>query len=164
MTFARERAEWLERREAQKAANRAALCVPAKARGVYAPVSEAPAPAPKDSPYRDPALMDMAKDRPCLLLVPGICNHRTDTTVTCHQNEGKGMAIKAPDNRSVWGCVACHTWLDQSGAPREQKRQAFAQGLQRQMRAWRQIAMDAGEPARFRKAARLAVEELEDRE
>lgn len=157
------RADWQDRRALQKAANLAALCRPTGAlhRGVYAPVAAVPAPAPKADHYRDPVLLEMARNRPCLLLVPGICNHRLDTTVAAHQNEGKGMALKAPDNRSVWGCMACHGWLDQSGAPREQKREAFAEGLQRQMAAWRQVAMDAGEPVRFRKAARLAIEDLE---
>lgn len=165
MSFARpSQDQQRARREAQRAANLAALCVPSRSlrASVY---GGSTTPAPKDEPYRDDVLLLMAKDRPCLFLIPGICNHRLDTTVAAHENQGKGMGIKAPDNRSVWGCAACHIgWYDQGSAPREHKREAFAEAFQRQMRAWRQVAMDAGEPARFRRAAQRALDELEARE
>lgn len=118
-------------------------------------------PIDKDEPYRDPALLDMAQGRPCLLLVPGCCNHRLDTTVACHENQDKGMGTKRPDDRSVWGCVACHRWYDQSGAPREQKRATFDAGMGRQVFAWQVVAADPSEPARFRRAAQRALERLE---
>ena len=116
--------------------------------------------APKDEAYRDPVLLEMARGRPCLLLVPGVCNHRQDTTVACHQNEGKGMGIKAPDSSSCWGCLACHTWYDQGPAPRRQKRMVFMGAHSRQVLAWRQVAADPAEPERFRRAARRALEHL----
>lgn len=122
------------------------------------------APAPKTEPYRDQALLDMAENRPCLLLVPGCCNHRVDTTVACHSNlgqHGKGERRKADDCYSVWGCAACHRWLDQpighDGPTYEQKRDVFLQALERQKEAWRQVAA-SNEPERFRRAARRALE------
>lgn len=117
-------------------------------------------PAPKEMPLRDDALLQMAKGKPCMLLVPGVCNHRTDTTVACHENQNKGMAIKASDEKSVWGCFACHTWYDTGTAPRAQKRQAFMEAHLRQVLAWRQVAGDPNEPERFRRAARRALEHL----
>lgn len=121
---------------------------------------------PKGQPYRDQALRDMAENRPCLLLVPGICNHRLDTTVACHSNlgeHGKGERRKADDCFTVWGCAACHRWLDQpvghDGPSYEQKRAAFLEGLERQRMAWRQVAQSQ-EPERFRRAARRALERM----
>jgi hypothetical protein len=119
--------------------------------------------APKSEPYRDRALLDMAAGRPCLLLVPGICNHRQDTTVACHSNlgvHGKAGARKADDHFTCWGCAACHRWLDQGRADAFLKETAFMQAHLSQVLAWRQIAADAGEPERFRRAARRALERL----
>jgi hypothetical protein len=120
-------------------------------------------PAPKDRAYRDQALLDMAQDRPCMLLVPGICNHRTDTTVAAHSNlyeHGKGKGRKADDVYSVWSCFACHGWLDQGQSPARLKRATFMGAHSRQVLAWRQIADDPGEPERFRRAAARALEQL----
>jgi hypothetical protein len=114
-------------------------------------------PAPKAEPMRDRALLDMAHGRLCLLLVPACCNARQDTTVACHENQGKGMGLKQSDERSVWGCIACHRWYDQSGAPRELKRAAFDAALPRQIQAWQSVAADPSEPARFRRAATRAL-------
>jgi hypothetical protein len=119
--------------------------------------------APKTTAYRDQALLDMARDRPCLLLVPSICNHRIDTTVAAHSNlsiHGKAGARKADDCYSVWSCAACHGWLDQGGADAFLKTHAFTEAHVLQVLAWRQVAADTGEPERFRRAARRALERL----
>lgn len=125
-------------------------------RGTYAGGTRGP--MPKTKAYRDAALLDMAHNRACLLLVPGVCNHRVDTTVLCHENEGKGMGLKSPDDRGVWGCYACHTFYDQGTAPRGYKRELFAAAMQMQEQAWAAIAADASEPERFRRAARRALQ------
>lgn len=109
---------------------------------------------------RDQALRDMAAGRPCLLMIPCVCTHRVDTTVACHQNEGKGMGTKQSDEMSAWGCAACHVWYDRSGAERQHKREAFDQAHARQVMYWRLVAMDASEPERFRAAAHRALERL----
>jgi len=117
----------------------------------------------KTEAYRDPALLEMARGRPCLLLVPGACTHRVDQTVACHSNlsiHGKAGARKADDCYSVHGCAGCHSWLDQGKAPATQKEVAFMAAHARQVLAWRVIAADPGEPARFRRAACRALERL----
>jgi hypothetical protein len=70
---------------------------------------------PKSTPIRK-----SAKGEECTLRFPGVCNHRTDTTVLCHSNalaDGKGMGLKAPDTAAAYGCHACHDVLD-GRAPR----------------------------------------------
>jgi hypothetical protein len=117
-------------------------------------------PIPKPEAQRNRALLDMAQRRPCLLLVPGICNHRIDTTVACHSNlsvHGKAGARRADDQYSVWGCAACHRWLDQGSSPAALKEQTFLVAHARQVLAWRLVAIDANESQRFRRAAHWAL-------
>src|SRR3990167_11406621 len=94
----------------------------------------------KSDPGRNKNLLDMANGRRCLLTAVHNCR-TTDgtTTVACHQNEGKGFGLKRPDFMSVWGCVNCHAWYDQSGAPRAEKRRAFDAAHIRQVQEWRHI-------------------------
>jgi hypothetical protein len=152
-----------EQRIAERAARNAAqaqTCLPRRAAVVGGGTV---GPAPKPVPWRSPTLLDMARNQPCLLLVPGICNHRTDTTVAAHSNwgeHGKAKGRKADDCYSAWCCAACHTWLDQGCAPAGQKRAAFMAAHARQVLAWRQIATDPTEPARYRRAALAALERL----
>jgi hypothetical protein len=117
-------------------------------------------PAPKTVEIRKPTLLAMAKDRPCLLGVPSVCNFNPLTTVACHSNQsvhGKAGARKADDHYSVWGCFACHTWLDQEGAPYEVKVARFEQALAKQIECWRVVAADPTESTTNRKAARWAL-------
>lgn len=163
MTFARNRTEWLERQAADKEARRAVLCQPGRGlhRGTYA--GETAAAAPKTEARRNPALLAMARGRPCLLMVPAACGHRVDTVVAAHSNlpeHGKAMSRKADDCYSAWACFACHTWLDTGKAPASQRAAAFMTAHARQVLAWRLVAMDPAEPERFRRAARWALEQL----
>ena len=60
-----------------------------------------------------------ARGQDCLLRFP-VCNGRNETTVLCHSNlleDGKGLGLKAPDERGAFGCSACHDVLD-GRAPR----------------------------------------------
>jgi hypothetical protein len=163
MTFARKFTEWKERRAAESEANRQVLCTPSRAlhRGTYSGTYSGTTTAnPKPLEHRNPTLLAMAKDRPCLLLIPGICNHRVDTTVAAHSNlsiHGKAGARKADDQYSVWACHACHFWLDTSKAAAAHKEMAFTLGHVRQVLAWRLVAMDPMEPRRFQAAARWAL-------
>jgi len=115
---------------------------------------------PKSEAKRNRALLEMAQGRECLLRVPGVCQGDTATTVACHRNEGKGMGQKQSDPMSAWGCVACHRWYDQSGAPREVKRARFMLAHMDQVIEWRKVASDPGEPVRFRRAAQWALDTL----
>jgi hypothetical protein len=49
-------------------------------------------------------------------------------------------ARKADDNYTVWGCAACHEWLDRGSAPAALKENTFREALARQVLAWRGIA------------------------
>jgi len=55
-----------------------------------------------------------ARNEPCLVRVPGVCNYRPETTVFAHMNGG-GMAIKSVEqglDEGAYCCSDCHTWLD----------------------------------------------------
>jgi hypothetical protein len=59
-------------------------------------------------------LRKCAQDRPCMVRLPNICNHRTDTTVLAHVRLPgiSGMGIKSPDLIAAWACSACHDAID----------------------------------------------------
>ena len=98
-------------------------------------------------------------------MVPLVCNREKETTVSCHSNwgeHGKAGARRADDAYVVFGCSACHFWLDQgNSAAGEVKRAVFDAGLLRQMRRWREIADDPLRCEADRRAARWALEVLE---
>lgn len=117
---------------------------------------------PKTEPKRNPHLLAMARGMPCLLRVPGVCSGSRDATVACHSNlsiHGKAGARKADDQYTVWGCAACHEWLDRGNATAAQKEAVFMAGHVRQVEAWRGI--DRHDPfIKDRNAARWALAEL----
>jgi hypothetical protein len=118
---------------------------------------------PKSEPKRNRTLLDMARDRNCLLRVDGVCTGDTATTVACHSNlgaHGKAGARKADDHYSAWGCMACHRWLDSGKASAFRKETTFMLAHLSQVLEWRRIAADVGEPERFRKAAQWALDQL----
>jgi hypothetical protein len=116
--------------------------------------------APKTVELRNPSLLAMARGRLCLLRVPGTCSYDPQTTVACHSNQaahGKGGARKADDHYSVWGCHACHTWLDQEAVGYEVRTDRFAAALVIQIEQWLTIASSLTEPESHRRAARWAL-------
>lgn len=140
--------------------------VPALLRPLERPVNVArisanAATMPKPEPYRDRALLDMARGRPCLM--PGELHAGPETTVAAHSNHmdhGKSRGRKADDCYSVWACATCHSWYDQGSADRYEKRRAFDAALARQRLEWERIATDPQEPLRFRSAARRALDHI----
>ena len=94
-------------------------------------------PQPKNPPGRSQAYRDLARGRPCMVQVPGVCCGNTETTVLAHSNEGasgKGMAMKADDAiGSAWACFTCHTWVDQGQASAESKKAAMIAAFERQI-------------------------------
>lgn len=153
------------RRQADRARNMAALLAPRRliAIGTYAKTSTVA--RPKSTPKRCPALLEMANGRQCLLRVPIVCTGGTATTVACHSNlgqHGKAGARKADDNFCCWGCSACHQWLDQGPALAAEKEAAFMSAHALQVLEWQRIAADPSEPARFRKAAQWALDQLKE--
>lgn len=119
---------------------------------------------PKEEPYRDRALLDMARGRPCLF--PGAVHAGPETTVAAHSNHlehGKARGRKADDCYSAWACAICHSWYDQGSAGRHEKRRAFDAALACQRQEWERIATDPQEPKRLRMAARRALEHINQR-
>jgi hypothetical protein len=136
---------------------------PVERAGVYAKCGGEVVSVPKSEPKRNPALLAMANGRECLLCPAGQCQCTPGSVVACHSNlsiHGKAGARKADDCYSVWGGDVAHRWLDQGGATFLQKEAAFMAAHLRQVLEWRRIAADPSEPARFRKAALWALEQL----
>lgn len=119
------------------------LYAPVERRGTYAaPVTGIPVSDPKPEQHRNPHLLSMARNQSCLLQVPGICNGDRSTVVAAHSNlsiHGKAGARKADDQYHVYACFACHSWLDQGGAPAEIKACAFMQAHLWMVDIWRGI-------------------------
>jgi hypothetical protein len=139
------------------------LTVKPLVRGSYGPCEGGGA-VPKPEALRNRRLLDLARGMPCLLRIPGVCNHDSTTTVACHSNlgiHGKAGARKADDCYSVWGCSACHRWMDQGRAPADVKALAFTLAHIDQVQAWRLIATDAARPEADRRAARWALDLLQ---
>lgn len=65
----------------------------------------------KNKRLQSKKIRDSAKGEDCTLRIVGICNFNPNTTVLCHEN-GAGVAYKAHDIHSCYGCSDCHAWLD----------------------------------------------------
>lgn len=120
---------------------------------------------PKNDRHQNRALLDLAKGKPCLLTAVFNCETvHGATTVAAHSNwsdlGGKGAHRKADDQFTVWACVNCHSWLDQSSAPKAEKRRAWLAGHARQKTAWAQIAKEGG--GKEKEAAHWALERLKE--
>lgn len=116
----------------------------------------AAASVPKRDYWRSPAYRDMARDKPCMLLIPGVCCGDWSTTVLAHSNrgaDGKGGAIKSSDEAAVFACFACHSWLDQGGASAAAKDAAWDAAMGRQVRELRRLAAGAGREAELAREA-----------
>jgi hypothetical protein len=75
------------------------------------------------------------RGEPCFLRVFGVCIGH-GSVVPCHSNQsrdGKGMGIKAAHEKTVPGCAACHAWIDQGPAAREEKFAAWDRAYERWM-------------------------------
>lgn len=60
------------------------------------------------------SLRDVARGKPCMIRLPGICNGDPSTTVLAHLRMAgiTGTAQKAPDMLGAWACSACHDACD----------------------------------------------------
>ena len=57
-------------------------------------------------------LRKYAKNKPCLIRLPG-CSFDSEQTVLCHlRTVSTGMGKKAPDLLGAWGCANCHDIVD----------------------------------------------------
>ncbi|MGL4640908.1 MAG: nuclease domain-containing protein, partial [Shewanella sp.] len=116
---------------------------------------------PKNPRKENPALLKLAQGKPCLMHAAYNClRPDTSTTVAAHSNElrhGKGRGMKAHDHYSVWACVNCHRWYDESGAPKAEKQRAFEAAHDRQIREWGALR---GSDKRTTEAVDWALENL----
>lgn len=90
--------------------------------------SKVPAHGRKPSDRRDQKALDACRGEDCYLALPWVCRRipRDATVVPAHENQGKGMGLKACDRRSVPACFLCHTEYDQGRLfTRDQKREMF---------------------------------------
>jgi hypothetical protein len=55
-----------------------------------------------------------AKGRGCMVRIPGVCNHISETVVLAHLRIAgvSGMGLKSPDILGAWACSACHDAVD----------------------------------------------------
>jgi hypothetical protein len=55
-------------------------------------------------------LRKLARGKPCMVRIPGVCNHNPETTVLAHIRRGgvAGVGQKPPDTCGVWACSNCH--------------------------------------------------------
>jgi hypothetical protein len=83
-------------------------------------------------------LRKLARDQPCQIRIPGVCNGRTDTTVLAHYRLAgfSGTSLKPPDWLGAFACSACHDVVDgrvKVDVPRETIRLWHAEGV---FRTW----------------------------
>ena len=59
-------------------------------------------------------LRKLARDKPCMVRLPGICCGDPATTVLAHVRLPglSGMGIKAWDGHGAWCCHTCHAYAD----------------------------------------------------
>lgn len=60
-------------------------------------------------------LTEAARNMPCLVRVPGICNFNPETVVAAHYRSvsmGAGVGIKPSDILSAHSCSSCHDAID----------------------------------------------------
>ena len=55
-----------------------------------------------------------AKGRGCMVRIPGVCTHNSETVVLAHVRLTgvSGMGMKSPDILGAWACSACHDAVD----------------------------------------------------
>lgn len=85
-------------------------------------------------------LRKLAKGKPCLVRVPGCCNHNPETTVLAHYRliGVSGMGTKSPDTCAAWACSACYSACDgqtKTEFSRDELRLAHAEGVFRTQQA-----------------------------
>ena len=80
-------------------------------------------------------LRNLAKGKPCMVRLPGICNGNPETTVLAHYRLSGtcGAGMKPDDQQGAWACSACHDEVDRRTRKLENDfvRLAHAEGVLR---------------------------------
>lgn len=55
-----------------------------------------------------------AKGRGCMVRIPEVCNHNSETVVLAHYRLTgvSGIGMKSPDILGAWACSSCHDAID----------------------------------------------------
>ena len=55
-----------------------------------------------------------ARGRGCMVRIPEVCNHNSETVVLAHYRLAgvSGIGMKSPDILGAWACSACHDAID----------------------------------------------------
>jgi len=88
-------------------------------------------------------LRKSARNQPCLVRLPGVCNHDQETTVLAHLG-GAGMGRKQPDLLAAYCCSSCHANIDgavKSIFNKEYLKLAFLEGIVRTQLYWLENGM-----------------------
>lgn len=116
-------------------------------------------------------LRNSARGQPCTLAIPGHCQGGTETTVLCHApSEIKGLGNKSHDFHAAFGCVGCHTALDQHKLPKADEAFYWLRGVMRTQSEWLRLGLmfvagvDADKPkTRPKKPTKWPTRKLESR-
>lgn len=80
----------------------------------------------KRRPIAQRRFTEACRSEPCYLLIPGAPDHKN--VVPCHSNQlmhGKGLSIKADDEKTVPGCGWCHHQIDQGNRLTKEERRTY---------------------------------------
>lgn len=77
-----------------------------------------------------------AKGRGCMVRIPEVCNHNSETVVLAHVRLTgvSGMGMKSPDILGAWACSSCHDAVDRrnhTDLDRDYVRLAHLEGMAR---------------------------------
>jgi hypothetical protein len=81
-------------------------------------------------------LRKQARGRQCMVRLPNICNHNSETVVLAHVRMAgvSGMGMKSTDLLGAWACSACHDAIDRrshTDLDRDYVRLAHLEGMAR---------------------------------
>lgn len=81
-------------------------------------------------------LRQEARGRGCMVRLPEVCNHNSETVVLAHVRLAgiSGMGTKSPDLIGSWACSACHDAIDRrshTDLDRDYVRLAHLEGMAR---------------------------------
>jgi hypothetical protein len=102
---------------------------------------------PKRRPIAERRFSLACRGEPCYLLIAGAPAHPLETVVPCHSNQqihGKGMLIKADDEKTVPGCSWCHHALDQGNWLTKEERRTYWEDAYQRWVPVRTVKLAAG--------------------
>jgi hypothetical protein len=95
-----------------------------------------PVPAGRPTSVAGMNLRKEARGRGCMVRLPGVCNHNSETVVLAHVRLAgvSGMGMKSDDLIGAWSCSSCHDAIDRrshADLERDYVRLAHLEGMVR---------------------------------